>query len=104
MNNLLQEIMNLPTEMPMNREEELQAEYKALNDNRPLSLADSDKLKALVAEYNDFFGLKSYTVCYHDVDGTIKQAWHHITKSNIDYVKEKYKKQGKDIAYIVPRD
>lgn len=48
--------------------------------------------------------LRSYTVCYRDTDGAVKKAWHHIAENNIDYIKEKYKKQGKDIMYFVLKE
>lgn len=44
----------------------------------------------------------SYNVVYEDTDGEFRTGWHHITQSNMSYVKEKYKKQGRRVISFVP--
>jgi hypothetical protein len=48
--------------------------------------------------------LNCYTVIYRDVDRELREAWHTVTDSNIEYVKNKYKKQQKEILYFVPKE
>jgi hypothetical protein len=42
----------------------------------------------------------NYTTIYRDKDGEIKEGWHFIAKYDIDWIKEKYKHQGKELLYF----
>ena len=48
--------------------------------------------------------LKCYTVIYRDMDGELREAWHTIAESSIEYVKDKYKNQKRDIVHFVPKE
>lgn len=47
---------------------------------------------------------RSYTIIYRDTDGELKESWHHLNDTNIDWVKKKYKKQGKEILRFVEKE
>lgn len=44
---------------------------------------------------------QNYTIIYRDGDGDLKEAWHYLSDMNIEYVKEKYKKEKKQIYHFV---
>ena len=46
---------------------------------------------------------QSYTIIYRDTDGELKEAWHWLSDMNMADIKEKYKKQKKDIVRFVPK-
>lgn len=45
---------------------------------------------------------KSYTIIYRDTNGDLNEAWHFLSDLNIEYVKEKYAKQKKEIIIFEP--
>lgn len=45
---------------------------------------------------------QSYTIIYRDTDQELKEAWHWLSDMNMDYIKEKYKKQKREILYLEP--
>jgi hypothetical protein len=46
----------------------------------------------------------SFTVIYRDKDDELKEAWHWLSEMNIEHIKAKYKKQGKDIIRLVKKE
>jgi hypothetical protein len=47
--------------------------------------------------------MKDYTIIYRETDGTLAENWHFTTEMNFEYLKEKYKKQKKEIVMFVPK-
>jgi hypothetical protein len=45
---------------------------------------------------------QSYTVIYRDTNGELSEAWHWLSDMNIEYIKEKYAKQKKEIIIFEP--
>ena len=46
---------------------------------------------------------ESYTVIYREPNGELSEAWHWLSDMNIEYVKEKYAKQKREILYFEPK-
>lgn len=47
---------------------------------------------------------EEYTVVYRETDGSLREAWHFTAEINLDYIKEKYEKQKKDIVRFVRKE
>ena len=43
---------------------------------------------------------KDYTVIFRNQSGELEEAWHFTNEMNFDYLKKKYRKQGKEIVRI----
>jgi hypothetical protein len=43
---------------------------------------------------------QSYTIIYREPNGDLGEAWHWLSDMNMEYVKEKYTKQKKEILYF----
>lgn len=72
-----------------------------------LVLAPNEKIPA---EFKELFEkgksavLKSYTIIYRDNSGEMCEAWHLLSELNMEYVKKKYKEQGKEIVQLVEKE
>lgn len=47
---------------------------------------------------------REFTVIYRDTDGALREAWHFTAEINIDYIREKYEKQKREIVRFVPKE
>jgi hypothetical protein len=47
--------------------------------------------------------INSYTIIYRDKDGELKEGWHCLSNTNVEYIKEKYKEQKKEIYRFLPK-
>jgi hypothetical protein len=75
------------------------AKMKKENDEYLKSVQWAELLVEAEEAVND-----SFTVIYRDKDNELKEAWHWLSDMNIEYIKEKYKKQGKDIIRFVKKE
>jgi hypothetical protein len=45
---------------------------------------------------------QNYTIIYRDTNGDLNEAWHYLSPMNLEYIKNKYKHQKKEILIFEP--
>jgi L-rhamnose mutarotase len=46
---------------------------------------------------------QNYTVIYREPNGDLSEAWHWLSNMNMEYIKEKYAKQKREILIFEPK-